>query len=125
MKELTKRQRSILSFIVEEIKTKLLPPTIREIGFRFGIGSTNGVNDHLVALEKKGYIETRLKGEARGTIVTAKTRDEYNLWFKEGRFKRALELVASDFKKKTGKNEKEMIEYYFGKAEMELIKNDN
>src|SRR5205823_12275201 len=33
------------------------PPTLREIGEHMGIRSTNGVNDHLKALEKKGYLE--------------------------------------------------------------------
>jgi repressor LexA len=31
-------------------------PTIREIGLAFGIVSTNGVNDHLRALQRKGFI---------------------------------------------------------------------
>jgi len=30
---------------------------LREIGLHFGIRSTNGVNDHLRALEKKGYLQ--------------------------------------------------------------------
>ena len=32
------------------------PPTLREIGEHMGIRSTNGVNDHLRALERKGYL---------------------------------------------------------------------
>jgi len=32
------------------------PPSIREIGSIIGIKSTNGVSDHLKALEKKGYL---------------------------------------------------------------------
>src|SRR5690606_23054524 len=32
------------------------PPTLREIGEYMGIRSTNGVNDHLRALERKGYL---------------------------------------------------------------------
>ena len=32
------------------------PPTLREIGAHMGIRSTNGVNDHLRALERKGYL---------------------------------------------------------------------
>ncbi|MCA9522077.1 MAG: transcriptional repressor LexA, partial [Myxococcales bacterium] len=36
------------------------PPTIREIGAHMGIGSTNGVSDHLKALERKGYLERDL-----------------------------------------------------------------
>jgi repressor LexA len=54
--ELTDRQRVILDFISESIKKRGYPPTLREIGSHFGIRSTNGVNDHLRALEKKGYL---------------------------------------------------------------------
>jgi len=68
--ELTKRQSQILKFIIECIRDNGSPPTIAEIGERFDISSTNGVNDHLVALEKKGYIERSSK--ARGITVTAK-----------------------------------------------------
>jgi repressor LexA len=67
---LTKRQAAILHFIVETIRDEGYPPTIAEIGERFGIASTNGVNDHLLALEKKGYIERSSK--ARGIHVTEK-----------------------------------------------------
>src|SRR5215813_1087651 len=54
---LTDRQREILEFITQSIRERGYPPTLREIGVQFGIRSTNGVNDHLRALEKKGYLE--------------------------------------------------------------------
>lgn len=69
-KGLTKRQASILQFIIDRIRDDGLPPTIAEIGLHFGIASTNGVNDHLMALEKKGYIERSSK--ARDIRVTEK-----------------------------------------------------
>lgn len=56
MKDLTKRQQEALDFIVECIQEDGYPPTIREIGERMGISSTNGVSDHLRALERKGYL---------------------------------------------------------------------
>ncbi len=56
MKRLTLRQQEILSFISQSIKNRGYPPTIREIGHAMGIHSTNGVNDHLKALERKGYL---------------------------------------------------------------------
>lgn len=68
-KDLTKRQRSILEFIIRCIRDNGCPPTIAEIGEEFGIASTNGVNDHLNALERKGFIERAAK--ARGIHVTA------------------------------------------------------
>lgn len=54
--ELTDRQQEILGFIQSYISDHGYPPTLREIGARFDIKSTNGVNDHLRALEKKGYL---------------------------------------------------------------------
>ena len=54
---LTERQREVLTFIARSIEERGYPPTLREIGTRLGIRSTNGVNDHLKALEKKGYLQ--------------------------------------------------------------------
>jgi repressor LexA len=56
MQGLTKRQEQTLSFIRESIEERGYPPTLREIGEHMGIKSTNGVNDHLRALERKGYL---------------------------------------------------------------------
>jgi repressor LexA len=53
---LTERQRKILEFISASIVERGFPPTLREIGEHFNIRSTNGVNDHLKALEKKGHL---------------------------------------------------------------------
>lgn len=69
-KDLTKRQRQIFDFIIECVRERGMPPTIAEIGEEFGIASTNGVNDHLVALERKGFIERSSK--ARGIVITDK-----------------------------------------------------
>jgi repressor LexA len=54
---LTDRQQEILGFISQSIEERGYPPTLREIGEHFGIRSTNGVNDHLRALEKKGHLQ--------------------------------------------------------------------
>ncbi|MBK6688519.1 MAG: transcriptional repressor LexA [Deltaproteobacteria bacterium] len=56
MQGLTERQRQILEFISQRIQEQGYPPTIREIGEEMGIRSTNGVNDHLKALERKGFL---------------------------------------------------------------------
>lgn len=56
MEPLTKRQRQVLSFVERSIDEWGYPPTMREIGLHMGIRSTNGVNDHLKALERKGYV---------------------------------------------------------------------
>ena len=56
MKGLTPRQQQILDYISDSITGRGYPPTIREIGREMGIKSTNGVNDHLKALERKGFL---------------------------------------------------------------------
>ena len=56
MQKLTDRQRAVLQFIADSIGDRGYPPTLREIGNHLGIKSTNGVNDHLRALERKGYL---------------------------------------------------------------------
>src|ERR1051325_11972635 len=53
---LTDRQKEIYDFLLKSIREKGYAPSIPEIGARFNIVSTNGVSDHLKALEKKGYI---------------------------------------------------------------------
>jgi repressor LexA len=58
-KKLTERQRAIYDFIVDTIRTKGYPPTIREMMEEFHIASTNGVRTTLSALAKKGYIRRR------------------------------------------------------------------
>jgi SOS-response transcriptional repressor LexA len=54
---MTPRQREIYTFIKLHIQDKGYPPTIREIGSQFGIGSQNGVVCHLTALKKKRFID--------------------------------------------------------------------
>ncbi len=56
MQGLTKRQEQTLDYIRDCITVRGYPPTLREIGVHMGIRSTNGVNDHLRALERKGYL---------------------------------------------------------------------
>jgi repressor LexA len=73
MEELTERQREILAFIVKETESRGFPPTIREIGEEMDIRSTNGVNDHLKALERKGYLN-RGEQQSRSLVPTKRAR---------------------------------------------------
>jgi len=67
---LTQRQREILDFISSSIAERGFPPTLREIGEHFSIRSTNGVNDHLKALEKKGHLRREdLKSRAMRPVL--------------------------------------------------------
>jgi repressor LexA len=73
MVELTDRQLEVLRFIARQIEDAGYPPTIREIGEALDIRSTNGVNDHLKALERKGYL-TRDPVKSRALIPTDRAR---------------------------------------------------
>jgi len=46
----------ILQYVLDYVQREGYPPSIREIGNQFEIGSLRGVTVHLDALEKKGYI---------------------------------------------------------------------
>lgn len=71
---LTERQQAILDFIREHIRSHGMPPTLRAIGKAFNIRSTNGVNDHLRALERKGHL-LRHSMLARGMVPTSTEMD--------------------------------------------------
>jgi repressor LexA len=73
MEELTDRQKEILHLILKETEVHGFPPTIREIGHEMGIRSTNGVNDHLKALERKGYL-VRGEQQSRSLVPTKRAR---------------------------------------------------
>jgi repressor LexA len=73
MNGLTDRQLEVLRFIARQIDEAGYPPTIREIGEALDIRSTNGVNDHLKALERKGYL-TRDPAKSRALIPTSSAR---------------------------------------------------
>jgi repressor LexA len=66
---LTDRQKAIYDFLLKTIREKGFAPSIPEIGRQFKIASTNGVSDHLKALEKKGYI--RRVGKRAIEVVNA------------------------------------------------------
>ncbi len=74
MHALTDRQLEVLRFIARQIEECGYPPTIREIGEALDIRSTNGVNDHLKALERKGYL-TRDPVKSRALIPTGAARE--------------------------------------------------
>jgi repressor LexA len=67
--ELSPRQQQVLDFIEESLERQGYPPTLREIGRALGIRSTNAVNDHLKALERKGAI-SRDRSLSRGLALT-------------------------------------------------------
>lgn len=72
--EPTGRQAVALAFIEFHLRVSGCPPTLREIGAHMDIRSNNGVNDHLEALERKGYL-IRPERLARATQLTDKARE--------------------------------------------------
>ena len=84
MEELSERQKSIMNFIIDEIKTKGYPPSVREIGKAVGLKSPASVHSHLKTLEKLKYLR----------------RDPSK--------PRAIEVIYN--KDKKNKSDKEMIE---------------
>jgi repressor LexA len=70
MKELTQRQKEVLSFVAEYINAHSYPPTIREIADYFFI-SVKGAHDHVTALKKKGCLKQT--GKRSRTMELVKT----------------------------------------------------
>jgi repressor LexA len=56
MIDATEKQTSVLNFISDFIERVGYPPTIRDIADHFSM-SAKGAYDHVLALEKKGYIK--------------------------------------------------------------------
>jgi repressor LexA len=56
MKEPTQRQREVLAFISDYIRSHYYPPTIREVADHFSI-SVKGAYDHVLALKKKDKLK--------------------------------------------------------------------
>lgn len=67
-KQLTQIQQRILDFIID-MKAKGLVPTLAEIADKFGYKNRSTVQQHLQAIEKKGYIKRNPK-LARGIELT-------------------------------------------------------
>jgi repressor LexA len=67
---LNERGRAILNYIRCFQRDKGYPPTIREIGEKFQIASTNGVRYHLNILQKEGYLSRRSRISRGTTTVT-------------------------------------------------------
>ncbi|WP_373047204.1 hypothetical protein [Vulgatibacter sp.] len=71
--QVTERQLEVLRVVDDLHRAEGLPPAVRQLGAVLGIASTNGVMDHLRALQKKGLLERRPK-VSRGLFVTAAGR---------------------------------------------------
>ncbi len=72
---LTDKQQAILDYIKEQILSRGIPPTVRDICEAVNLKSTSSVHAHLQTLEEKGFI--RREGNKSRTIEIID--DEFNL----------------------------------------------
>ena len=75
MKNLTKRQEEILNLIKSHIQDLGFPPTRADIAKSLGFKSPNAAEQHLRAIEKKGFISI-LSGASRGIILNDTANDD-------------------------------------------------
>ena len=68
MKDLTSRQKEILQLIKDYLNEKGFPPTRADISRNLGFKSPNAAEQHLRAIEKKGFISI-LSGASRGIVL--------------------------------------------------------
>jgi repressor LexA len=69
---LTERQQAILDFINGYVEENGFPPSVREIGANFEIYPAT-VQDHIAALERKGYLQKR-RFQSRSLSVSPSSR---------------------------------------------------
>jgi len=60
-KELTKIQRKLLDHLIDQKVTRSIQPTLAEIAVKFGYKNRSTVQQHLQALERKGFIKKNPK----------------------------------------------------------------
>ena len=75
MKNLTKRQEEILNLIKSHITDFGFPPTRADIAKTLGFKSPNAAEQHLRAIEKKGFIKI-LSGASRGIVLSESENNE-------------------------------------------------
>jgi repressor LexA len=68
-KDLTRIQKNILDFLIDQIKGKGIPPTRADIAKHFGYRNRATVQQHLGAIERKGFIKKNPK-LSRGIELT-------------------------------------------------------
>lgn len=123
---LTARQSQCLAHLQNHVARMGYPPTLRELGKAMKISSTNGVNDHLAALERKGFI-TRADKKSRAIILTDKNvaqRHEDGAWQKPNEWlwdptpglfvqrKRCIQCEAVTFGGKCGQCRSQILEVF-------------
>ena len=70
MVKITRMQSRVLHFILGNIDSNGVPPTLREIAHHFGWRAVGSAQDVIAVLRKKGLLETAEPGRARQTLPT-------------------------------------------------------
>ncbi len=79
MRQITDRQKEVLSFISDFTEKNVYPPTVREISEHFNV-SLRAVQDHIAALQKKGYLVTEQKRSRSIRVLVDERKKEGNLF---------------------------------------------
>lgn len=66
----TQRQLELMRYVAEYLRDRGYAPSYREIGEHMGILSTNGIHDHLRALQRKGLLYLRMVNQKRALSLT-------------------------------------------------------
>lgn len=82
MKQITDRQKQILVFISDYQEANSFPPTVREIGEHFGV-SIRAVQDHITALQKKGFITQTQKKSRSIKVITDVRQKEPDMFLEK------------------------------------------
>lgn len=82
MKQITDRQKQILTFISDYQESNSYPPTVREIGEHFGV-SIRAVQDHITALQKKGFITQTQKKSRSIKVITDVRQKGQDMFFEK------------------------------------------
>lgn len=77
-KELTPAQSKVLDFIRTYMVDHGYPPTRIEIANAMGYRSANAAQEHLIAIQRKGFIEL-IPDIARGIRITAMPTEQVNM----------------------------------------------
>jgi len=65
---LTTRQRQVLAFYQNRQRETGFVPTLQEVADHFGFKSPNSVRQHLLLIEKKGFVH-RSPGRSRALVL--------------------------------------------------------
>ncbi len=74
--KVTKRQLQVLQIIQQNIEDTGFPPTRAEIAKALNVRSINAAEDHIRALERKGYLSI-VSGTSRGIKLTDRAIEDY------------------------------------------------